>query len=208
MILELKADTNMTFKVIETSEEYIYLTVSYIILTLAGVGIFVAFARTISALLIILISMCVAGYMFYNYSKLGDKQFKLDDCFISVNDKFIKCRQLVNGKYEYIQVALKEIKQIMEVEEGFQLWIDETAQASLFLLDKQQVKRNIVCINIFAYNVDDFLEIYARVRMSVTDETIIHENGQRWKVHSSKTDTLKMILPSFLYFIPCIIALI
>jgi len=206
--MEIKAKKETTFEIIQTVEEYLRIGFMYIVLFIGGVAIYIAFAKTILGLGVAVISLFGAIYMFIERSKLTKMQYKLDDCFIKVDDKFLECRQLVDGVYEYMKISLAEIVKLMEVDEGVQLWLEDNASTSLFTIDDQKVEKSTVCVNFFAYDIDEYIEWYATLSALLPEDIEAYRDDQKWQHPNKKMETVKMMLPACLYAVPLLASLL
>lgn len=199
--MKLEANKDKTYKAIELADEYMRVAIFYVIFAVCSIGLFLAFTKSFLMIVLCVGSILGSLYMFINYKALGKKQFKLDECFISVDEKFLECRQLVNGQYEYMKVGIHEIVKIMEVKDGFQFWIRENSSATNFVTDDERISRTTACVNHYAYEKDDFIKIYAFLTAFLPEDTEALRDGQNWQDENQKSETIKMLIPCIIFVI-------
>lgn len=209
-VKEIKANTQVTFDIIETSEEYMRLGICYIIFGVLALGMYFLIVDAPLIILIAGISFAIAVYMFVVSKKMGNKMFKLDNCYIKLtdSDRYLECRQLVDGKYEYMKISLAEIGKLMEVDEGVQIWLEEGAHSNLFIVDDESVNRSVACINCYAYDIEEFKAWYVTFSAYLPDDIEAYRDGQQWGNPTKKDDTVKMMIPCALYLIPLVISVV
>jgi len=205
MEMELRPDKNKPIEMIAKADEYMRVAFIYILLALASVAIYFFLCKNVVFFLFAGTSIAAAVFMYVNYMILGKKQYKLDDCFIKVDGKFIECKQLNDGKYEHIKIAHEDIKQTMDVDEGIQIWFDPDTTSSFFFIDNQKVKRSIALINFFAYDIQEVMELHATIVAYAPEDSKHEDMGHNWKEDEEKTDTFKMLIPSALFLVAAII---
>lgn len=210
VVKEIHADTNTPFLMIELADAYIRLGIVYVIFALGAIAMYALIIRAPLLIMMMLIAVGGAIYYFYNNKKLEKKQQSLDNCYIRLtdSDRFLECRQLVDGKYEYMKISLAEIKELMEVDEGIQLWLEQGADTYLFLVDDEPVKRSIVCLNCFAYDIDEFIDWYVTFSSYLPVDVEAHRYGQTWSHPTKNDETVKMMIPCVLFIIPLIISIV
>ena len=206
--MEIKAKKETTFEIIQTVEEYLRVAILYFMFFVGSIAIYFAFAKTLLALSVAAISLVGAIYLLIERSKLTKLQYKLDDCFIKVDDKFVECRQLVDGVYEYMKISVAEIVKLMEVDEGVQLWLEDKASTNIFTIDDQKVEKSTVCINFFAYDIEEFIEWYISLNSVLPEDIEAYRDGQKWHYPDKKMHTIKMMAPVCVYALPLIASVI
>lgn len=207
-ILPRKEDT---FKIIDMAEEYMYFSILNVLLIVASFCIYFLLCKSVVIFIMIAIEIINVIYGVLNYKKFEEKKLKLDDCFIEVTDKTMECYQINNGTYEHIQFVLSDVTRIMEIttkgKSAIQIWLNEESD-SFFSIDDEKQDRKVFVINFFAYDKEEFLEMYAFLNSHLQEDVEKYTNNQNWQDLSEKDILISLIIPLALYAIPLIISFV
>lgn len=204
----IKANEDKTLDIIELAGEYMATMVCYSVFTIISVLGFIFFSGSINLILMILISLFGTGFCLYNYKCLQNKQYDLNDCYIRLSETYLEFKQLVNGQYQFAKINIKDITSIMKVKEGFQIWFNTETENSMVMMDEDVLDANTVCINFYAYDVEEYITLYLQFLSYLPEDTERELDSAEWKEEDSKIHTKKMIAPCILYVIPAILSFI
>lgn len=93
----------------------------------------------------------------------------------------------------------------MKVEEGFQIWFDNTTGNSLYMIDDDVVRAETTCVNYYAYEAEEYIKLYLQFISLLPETTERDLDTAEWKEASESAIWIKMLTPAVLYIIPVIL---
>lgn len=206
--MEIRANNDVTIEKIKVSREYKALEIVYVICSAIALIGFFMINSNINFIIIFGISFLGAMFMYWNKNKLKDKLYELNECYIRLSENYIEFKQLVNGEYQIGKIYIPDISSIMKVEEGFQIWYDTKTGNSRYMIDDDIVEAETVCVNFYAYDTEEYIDLYLEFIGKLTRECEKELDMTEWKEESDIRDWFKMMCPCFLYIILVLLSFI
>ena len=207
--MEIKGTNEKALEAIEMAKKYKTMMFEYVFLALCSAGLFLRVYNSFYIMVIFIISIGAAMFMYYNFVNLQDRMYEQEDCYIKLSDTYLEFRQLINGEYQIGKIFINDIKRVMKVENGFQIWIDKNAENSRYMIDDDIIEDiETMCIDYYSFDSNEYIKLYLEFLKKLPEETEKELDVAEWKEHSVFTDNLKLLVPSFLYAIAIILIFI
>lgn len=207
--MEIKGTNEKALEAIEMAKKYKTMMFEYLFLALCSAGLFLRVYNSFYIMVIFIISIGAAMFMYYNFVNLQDRMYEQEDCYIKLSDTYLEFRQLINGEYQIGKIFINDIKRVMKVENGFQIWIDKNAENSRYMIDDDIIEDiETMCIDYYSFDSNEYIKLYLEFLKKLPEETEKELDVAEWKEHSVFTDNLKLLVPSFLYAIAIILIFI
>ena len=202
--MEIRAKNDETIKNYEAGKSYRLLGGIYVVAAFISLFVFFFWDSNINFIVTFIISFVNTIWMFFNNAKIKSKQYEMTDCYIRTSKNYLEFKQLVEGKYQIGKVNINEINKVMKVNDGFQIWFDDSSDNSRVMIDEDIMQTKTVCVNFYGFDTDQYIDIYLDFISRLNEKTDKELDIAEWSKKDSNS-FMKMLLPAFLYLIPIIL---